>query len=99
MRLRRTDEGELTHLWLEGMLDVNSVRELEPLIQTILAEKRRRVIIDCERLRMIDSKGVGALVGFYKRLRKQGGTLHLANVRGQPLQIVGLLKLDRMLRT
>jgi anti-sigma B factor antagonist len=54
------------------------------------------VTVDLEKLRLIDSSGVGAIISLYKRIRAQGGEVAVKNAKDQPLAIFRLLRLDRV---
>jgi anti-sigma B factor antagonist len=84
-------------LRIEGELDALSVVELRPIIGGIVEERPSRVVIDLSRLRLIDTLGVGAIVALFKVVRAHGGSLVVAGVRDQPLAILRLLQLDRVL--
>jgi anti-sigma B factor antagonist len=84
-------------LRIEGELDALSVVDLRPLITKIGEEKPARMLVDLSRLRLIDSSGVGVIVALFKTVRANAGTLHVVGVRDQPLAILRLLNLDRVL--
>lgn len=84
-------------LRIEGELDANSVIELRPIISKIGEERPSQVRVDLAALRLIDSSGVGAIVALFKVVRAYGGTLDVVGVRDQPLAILRLLHLDRVL--
>jgi len=66
------DDGTL-RLTIAGELDVVSVYDLRPVLDTLVTGRPRRVEVDLSRLRILDSSGVGALISLYKRVRAQGG--------------------------
>jgi anti-sigma B factor antagonist len=84
-------------LQIEGELDALSVVELRPLISQIGEERPKEMVVDLSRLRLIDSSGVGAIVSLFKVVRANGGNLVVDGVRDQPLAILRLLRLDRVL--
>jgi anti-sigma B factor antagonist len=90
-----TDDG-ISRLVIEGELDIVSVFDLKPVIDNIVNSRPRRVEVELARLRMVDSSGVGALIGLYKRVRAQGGEVVLKGLQNQPLAIFRLLQLDRI---
>jgi anti-sigma B factor antagonist len=92
-----TEQGAVTELKLEGVLDALTAPELRPALNQIVAEKRAEVVVNLESLRLIDSSGVGALVSLVKRVREYGGTVRVQGLRDQPLTIFRLLRLDRVL--
>lgn len=91
-----TEAGSAT-LRIEGELDAVSVVELRSVIATVSSEKPSRVVVDLSRLRLIDSSGVGAIVALFKAVRAYGGSLGVVGVHDQPLAILRLLRLDRVL--
>jgi anti-sigma B factor antagonist len=96
MTFERIDNSDGTVLRIEGSLDATSTPELRPLLDQLVAEKRTQVTVDLEKLRLIDSSGVGAIISLYKRIRAQGGEVAVRNAKDQPLAIFRLLRLDRV---
>jgi anti-sigma B factor antagonist len=92
-----TTESGTTTLRIEGELDAVSVVELRQVIAKISDEKPSYVLVDLSRLRLIDSSGVGSIVAMFKAVRAYGGDLKITGVRDQPLAILRLLHLDRVL--
>ena len=84
-------------LRIEGELDAVSIPEVRPTIDTLIAERHPRIVVDLSRLRLIDSSGVGALVFLYKKAKEYGGVVTVQGLRDQPLSIFKLLRLDRVL--
>ena len=65
-----------------GEIDISTVTRLrERLFQ--LADSGRPLIVDLEHVRFIDSAGLGALVGAYRRAAAYGGSLHAVCARPQ----------------
>jgi anti-anti-sigma factor len=94
--IRVTSDG-VTVVSLFGELDVTTVDELRPSLNSLVARRLPRVEFDLSRLRMIDSIGTGVLVAFYKGMRAHGGDVVLRETGGQPLAILRLVHLDRVL--
>jgi len=79
-----------------GELDVTTTGALEPVLDE-LAARAPRVEIDLSQLRMIDSIGIGLLIGFYKGTRDRGGEVVLRDAGGQPFALFRLVQLDRLM--
>ncbi len=93
--LDTTEEASI--LRIEGELDALSVVDLRPVIKRIDEERPRKVVVDLAGLRLIDSSGVGAVVALFKVVRGYQGEMSVVGVREQPLAILRLLRLDRVL--
>jgi anti-sigma B factor antagonist len=97
MNCTRIDlEGE-SRLSISGALDALTVHEIRPTIDAIVAARPRRVAVDFSELTQIDSSGIGAIVSLFKRLKAEGGQVIVVGARDQPLAVLKLLKLDRVL--
>ncbi len=92
----RTDQGDVSNVSIAGTLDVNTAPELAGLIDQLVTEKRRSVVVDLAGLQLIDSSGVAVLVALYKRVRAVGGQVQVTNARDQPLAIFKLLRMDKV---
>jgi anti-sigma B factor antagonist len=90
--IRRVGTGSI-RLMIAGNLDVTTVPDLEPMLARLGARQPSQVEVELSRLRMIDTFGVGALIGFYKRSRLSGGVATLRGLRDQPLTLFRLLRL------
>lgn len=94
MNYTRTQDGNSTLLRVQGELDALTSVELGPVLEVLSAGVDPAVTVDLSELRMIDTLGVGALVGLHKRVRSNGGAVRFVGVAGQPLAIFKLLQLD-----
>lgn len=94
--IRRVGTGSI-RLIIAGNLDVTTVPDLKPMLARLGARQPSQVEIELSRLRMIDTFGVGALIGFYKRSRMSGGVVTLCGLRDQPLTVFRLLRLHERL--
>ena len=80
-----------------GQLDQPTISVLRPELSKLLRLHPTRVDLDLSRLRLIDTSGVGMLLGFLKNLSDQGGQLTLCGLRDQPLEIFKLILMDVIL--
>lgn len=98
MNCTRTDlDGGETQVRIEGALDALTVRDLRPILDAIVGERPKHVTVDLAELTLIDSSGVGAIVSLFKRVKAAGGQVVVARAHDQPLAVLKLLKLDRVL--
>ncbi len=91
-----TESNDQTRIAFTGALDVNTTPEVRSKLDAIVQARPRQVVVDLSGLVQIDSTGVGGLVSLFKRVREYGGKFLVENVRGQPLGIFEVLRLDRV---
>ena len=90
------DSTEQIHVRISGEMDALGCAEARPALEQLATEASdREVVIDLEGVSFLDSSGVGAIVFLYKRLRAGGGNLKVANVLGQPRELLKLLRIDQ----
>jgi anti-anti-sigma factor len=79
-------------------LGEHECKPVEAEVLQAAAGARHRVVIDCSRVTMIASAGLGLLVTLDKECKKQGGKLAICELGEQLLMVLKLTKLDRLLR-
>lgn len=62
---------------LQGEMDVYTTPQAKEVMLSLLEKGYHHLIVDLQRTEYLDSTGLGMLVGTLKRLREQGGDLHL----------------------
>jgi anti-sigma B factor antagonist len=84
-------------LRLDGSLDAYSFPKLEQVLSELREHDRSRVVLNCEKLEYISSVALGALIGFTRKARENGGDMKLANLSPKIYNIVELLGFHRIL--
>jgi len=71
---------EITVLDLNGCLVTGmGLEALRPHIDQLVAEKKLNVVLNAKDVSVIDSSGVGELVGSFSLIKRNGGSLKIAN--------------------
>jgi len=83
-------------LEVAGELDNYAVKDFTACLEYEIEKGHRRIIVDCSNLRFVSSMGVGMLVRVHGLMRKQGGDVKLASVRGMVADLFKLTHLDRL---
>lgn len=92
------ESGGVTILKLNvESLDALTVPELRPAVEQLVERGGVKVVVDMTAVRVIDSSGVGVIVGLFKRMRSLGGAVRVAGVSKQPTEIFHVMMLDRVL--
>lgn len=90
-------DGDILVIILGGSLDSVTAPEFDRQIQSHLDAGHNKIIIDCRHLGYISSIGIGSLVALQTKLRRRGGEVKLAALFGPVMEVIKLVRLDKML--
>lgn len=77
-----------------GVVDVQTAPELEETLQSVQFGRGTRLLVDLDRVELLDSFGLGVLVGVQKRARTHGGELALVVTRERLRRVLEVAGLD-----
>ena len=92
----REAQGETYVVDLNGEIDVYTSPKVKDAIGELIDKGHYNLVIDLEKVRYIDSTGLGVLIGGLKRVREHGGTVNLVCTNPQIkkiFDITGLVKI------
>ena len=91
MDVKIVDRSGVAVVRLSGKLAAGAGdQQLHKLIDELLADGRRRILLDLSRVTGIDSSGVGELVAGLRVTREMGGELKILKVGGTVHRILSL---------
>jgi anti-sigma B factor antagonist len=94
LRITNREVDGVTVVELDGRIvlgeESNSLRET---VKSLLANNKRKIVLDMRNVTYIDSAGLGTLVASYQSARNQGATLKLANLGSKFQEILQVTKL------
>ncbi len=97
---KRQLEGGATLLRVEGVIKLGeSARFFAETLRRVLEEERGHVVIDLSRIDMIDSTGIGELVGYLGRFRDVRRELILVNPSDRIRKLLELAHLAELFPT
>ncbi len=82
----------------EGRLDLVSAAGLRGAVAEVVEAGRALLVVDLAGVPFMDSSGLGALIAGLKQARKAGGELRIAAPTGPVVEVLSLMRLDRVLR-
>ena len=86
-------------LELKGPLQMGvECKQLELVFDKLLGEKKTRVVLDLTGITKLDSGGLGKVVNCLSRLKKAGGTMRLAGVKGMIDGVLKMTLVDRLVK-
>jgi anti-sigma B factor antagonist len=95
MDLDVTQEGRVTVVAVSGDLVIGDAEnEFKKAIAGLLERGEVFLLIDCTRLGIVDSTGLGALVRALTTAQNEGGQTKLSNVGTQLRRLLEMTKLD-----
>jgi len=71
-------------------------RQIEWLIADLMLENERKIIFDISGVSYVDSTGVGIIVMCFGKIMKLGGQLRIAGAKGTVLEVLKMVKADRI---
>ena len=92
----RESEDDAYVVELGGEIDVYTSPKVKDAITELIAQGHYNLVINLEKVRYIDSTGLGVLIGGLKRVREHGGTVNLVCTNPQIkkiFDITGLVKI------
>ena len=80
---------------VEGNLDLATTPRLRAVLDARLTEGRTELVLDLQRVKLLDAGATGMLVGVADRAEAAGGTLRAVGARGLALEVLQIVGLDK----
>jgi RNA polymerase sigma-B factor len=93
--VRRLGEADL--VLVEGSLDLATTPRLRAVLDARLDEGRHHLVLDLDRVKLLDAGAAGMLVGVADRAERGGGALRAVGGRGISLDVLQIVSLDKRL--
>ena len=93
MEIEIREKEEIIIVDVSGEIDLYNAPEIKEAIKEQMDNKKKKVIINLEKVNYIDSSGIGALISSLSNLRKVGGDLKLLHVYDSVKKVLELTKL------
>ena len=83
---------------LSGELDQYAAADLKSKIDIeIQAAQKRNLIIDLSKVSLMDSSGIGVIIGRYKKISSEGGKVSVVNVNDRVKKIFNLSGMNKII--
>lgn len=92
-----TDQGVEIYEFA-GTLEMTTVNAAKDAVQAALDADAPRLVFDLERVRFVDSAGLGFLIGSLRRASEKGGGLVLCGLSAYLMKIFDLVNLRQILK-
>jgi RNA polymerase sigma-B factor len=98
MRIDVRRLGEADVVLVEGSLDLATKHRLQAVLEGRLAEGRTELVLDLDRVRLLDAGSVGMLITIADKADAAGGGLRAIGARGLCLDVLQIVSVDKRLR-
>lgn len=83
---------------LYGEMDALGCTHIRPELEKITGSHDvKNITLDLTMVNFLDSSGIGMIVFLFKRLKVKGYTVEIIHAHGQPLELMGLLRIDTVI--
>jgi anti-sigma B factor antagonist len=83
---------------LSERVDLTNAGEFKEALQSLYEQGCSTIKVDCSKLTLIDSAGLGSLVMYQKKLTERGGELKLVNVNHNYIKnLFDMIELNRVI--
>lgn len=93
---RETRGGRLVLTPGDALISAGTAEQFGSLLQNVLAEGHRHLVIDLEHVAHIDSSGISALIRGHLTAQRAGGSIALASMDRRVSRVLTLMRLDRV---
>jgi anti-sigma B factor antagonist len=90
--------SELTMVRVDGVIDTMTASELERVMNTLLEQKKYKIIVDLAGVDYISSAGWGIFISNIREIKAHEGDIKLARMIPSVYEIFELLEFDSILR-
>lgn len=94
LKINSRNNGGVDILDLEGKIALGETnRELHRVIREMLESGHRNILLNLEKVTMIDSSGLGEMVSAFATAERLGGTLKLCGLSDRFIELMTMTKL------
>lgn len=93
----RQYDANVLEVTTHELIDEQTVRQFSDAIDEMRASGVQRITIDMHQVEMLSSMAICVLVNNDRKLRAQGGELHIQNARSTCLEVFSFMRLHEVL--
>ena len=97
MVIRIEAAADETTVWLSGELDHHAARQLRQQVDLAVERNRpQRLRLDFSDVSFMDSSGIGLIMGRYRLMQLEGGSLSVTGASERLRQVMRMAGLDKL---
>lgn len=90
--------GDVTMVRVDGVIDTMTASELEKVMNTLLEQRKYKIIVDLAGVDYISSAGWGIFISNIREIKSHAGDIKLARMMPSVYEIFELLEFDSILK-
>lgn len=95
MKYSLTEDGDIVGIRIEGdVLGGPDARTLHDLVRDLIKQNKNRIIFDLSKVELMNSSGLGILIGALTTTREADGNIVLANLTDRIKNLLTITKLN-----
>ena len=100
MDIEISKKGRALVVKIDGEIDHHSAERVKDRIDSDFRRTNaKHILLNFERVRFMDSAGIGMIIGRYKLAQKEGGELAMVNISPETERIFELSGLHKIIKT
>ena len=96
MKVNITDKEGISVCKVDGEIDINTAPDMKKYFESVIKDKKEKIVISLENVSYIDSSGLATLVELLKNFRKYGAVLKLSGLTDKVKSLFEITKLDKL---
>lgn len=96
-QVKLVETGDVLHFSLHGEIDSATSDEFYAQVAAAYDNEKKNVVFDCAQLTFIDSTTIGTFVKIFKKLKADGNSLVLENVRPNVKKLFEICALNTLM--
>lgn len=94
LNISQGEVGGVTVLTLAGQLGLGQESaSLRETVKKLLADGKRKIVLDMSKVSLIDSAGLGTLVGLHQSAKAAGGLIGMCNLNAKLKELLVMTRL------
>lgn len=98
MQVKSEKQGSCVYVKLIGELDHHAAKQTREELDALLTTDVKRMSLDLSELTLMDSSGIGVIIGRYKILSARGGSITVMKANEQAEKILRMAGLYNILK-
>ncbi|MDD5090012.1 MAG: anti-sigma factor antagonist [Candidatus Wallbacteria bacterium] len=96
--IQKSNAGDVTIIKLSGEFDHETEDQFRIFEQELENLELKKIVCSLKGISWLDSKGLGRLILFFKRVKEYGGTIVFTDISPQILKVIRYGRLEIMLK-